>query len=154
MVDLDAPGGSTNNTLSPFLHWLAPVSAASSKILSGQNSTSVVAPYISPAPGAGTGMHRYVVVLLSVPSPVFWWPSSFPNFNASNEESRFLFDVEKFATAGGYQPVAANWFTTENMTTVTPNGGYIAGAPSSVNARLASVISGVAALIALAMASI
>jgi hypothetical protein len=154
MVDLDAPGGITNNTLSPFLHWLTPVSATTSEILSGQNSTSAVAPYISPAPGAGTGIHRYVIVLLSVPSSVFRWPSSFPALNASSEESRLRFDVEKFATAGNLQPVAANWFTTENKTAMTPNGGYIAGAPSSVNARLASAISGMAALGVVVLASI
>lgn len=145
MVDLDAPGGITNHTFSPFLHWLIPVSAASSEIPKGETSATPVAPYIGPAPPVGTGKHRYVFLLLSVPSPVFQWPESFPAFDAAKVESRILFDVEKFARAGGFQPVAANWFTTENITAV-----YTAGAPNSAKG-FASAILGAGALLALVL---
>lgn len=151
MVDLDAPGGITNTSFSPFLHWLTPVSASSSEILSGQNSTSAVAPYIGPAPPAGNGMHRYVVLLLSVPGVVFQWPSNFPAFDANNEESRVVFDVEKFAIAGRFQPVAANWFTTENKTTGNTTVVPSTGISTSTNVGFPFAILSVVALVSLAL---
>ncbi|KAI5456076.1 phosphatidylethanolamine-binding protein [Mariannaea sp. PMI_226] len=129
MVDLDAPGGINNHTFSPFLHWMIPLPAGSTRVSKNETSVKAVAPYIGPAPPVGTGKHRYVVLLLSVPSPVFEWPEGFPLFDSTKMQSRVLFDVKKFDKAGQFQPLAANWFTSENITTIhtssasrVPNG--------------------------------
>ncbi|KAH8898787.1 PEBP-like protein [Thozetella sp. PMI_491] len=164
MIDLDAPGGitGTDHSYAPFLHWLTASTAASTELPANETSTSDVAPYVGPAPPTGTGKHRYVFLLFSAPTSPFQWPSSVPTFDATKLESRIQFAVDNLATAGQLQLVAANWFTTENVTADATTGGstskntstpvYTADASGMHSGELASAFATVAALVAVTMA--
>lgn len=115
MVDLEAPGGVSNNSLSPFLHWLFVVPKGVTRLFNETNLPSI-APYIAPAPHIGDGPHRYVVLLLADTNPAFIMPASFRTRNLTDLYGRVIFDVNKFATEGHFRVVAATWFKTENKT--------------------------------------
>jgi hypothetical protein len=112
MIDLDAPGGPNNNSLSPLLHWLITLSPESMGLPDAANMT--VAPYAAPAPPPGSGKHRYTILLLSYAGTVFRIPPTFQGFNTSRIEDRFTFPVSRFIQDGGFELLAATWFTTES----------------------------------------
>ena len=130
MVDLDAPSGSSNNSLSPLLHWLTPLPAGSTSLPGNQSQTSpqAAAPYAGPQQPPGSGRHRYVTILLSNPAMNFTWPAKWQGFNPAAIEDRFVFNVKEFVDEGGYRVLGANWFTTENITSVGDSGaGRVVG---------------------------
>lgn len=122
MVDLDAPGGASDDSYSPLLHWLTPVDSGEDSFPRNASLADAFAPYVGPAPPVGTGAHRYVVLLFTNPNDNFDIPSSFKDLDMSNITNRFVFDIQKFTDEGNFNLVAANWFTTENRTTVVPVG--------------------------------
>lgn len=125
MVDLDAPGGPTNNSFSPLVHWLTSVPAGTTEL--GLNATvDAIAPYAGPAPPPGSGPHRYVVLALESSRPEFELPPGFEDFDGSTIEGRLMFDVSGFVESGGFQVIGGNWFTVEsatNGTQPTPESG-------------------------------
>jgi hypothetical protein len=147
MVDLDAPGGSSNNSISPLLHWLVALPTGLSELANNQSAVSAVAPYIGPAPTTGSGKHRYVVLLFSDPGPIVQLPSQFQEFDPVNISDRYVFNISGFAAEGAFRLVAANWFTTESLSAVE------AGAAARViTADQASIMSVAAIIITLTLA--
>ncbi|UKZ68647.1 uncharacterized protein TrAtP1_009672 [Trichoderma atroviride] len=117
MVDLDTPGGASNRSLAPYLHWLFTVPKGVTQLSNETNSTSI-AQYVAPGPHVGDGPHRYVILLFVNPSSSFTMPASFRNRNLTDLYGRVIFDVNKFATEGHFDVVAATWFETERKTVV------------------------------------
>lgn len=139
MLDLDAPDA-VNNSYSPALHWLLPVPLGKD-----ESTSTAVAPYIGPEPGAGTGPHRYVLLLFTDPSSTFTLPPSFANltFNSSVTPDRLVFGVEKFVREGNFTIEAANYFTTKNTTNTVP---VVSGALCSAHVSVMSALSASAVL--------
>ncbi|CDZ97889.1 Uncharacterized conserved protein [Phaffia rhodozyma] len=110
MQDPDAPSP-TSPTSRSFLHWIKPnLKTIDPEILlqlaqSGEDDPSTTTscvevpkddlmPWLAPAPGKGTGIHRYVFILLEQPSnEVSCFPSDHPLRN-SKPEGRRNFDIE------------------------------------------------------------
>ncbi|KAK1236990.1 hypothetical protein MKX08_007938 [Trichoderma sp. CBMAI-0020] len=115
MIDLDTPGGASNRSLAPYLHWLFTVPMGATRLSNETNSTSI-AQYVAPGPHVGDGPHRYVILLFANPSSSFTMPASFLNRNLTDLYGRVIFNVNEFATEGHFQVVAATWFETERKT--------------------------------------
>ena len=130
MLDLDVPINKT--TVVPFLHWMVKdltITSIDHQLSKPQNS-SAIAPYLSPAPPAGSGAHTYVLVLFQQPAN-FVVPSSFAAIAPPKAESdRLEFNITKFmATAHLRQPVAATYWKELNTTTTErANGSAMASA--------------------------
>lgn len=118
MVDLDTPGGASNRSLAPYLHWLFMVPKGATRLYNETNSTSSIAPYVAPGPHVGDGPHRYIILLFANPRSSFTMPVSFRNRNLTDLYGRVIFDVNKFATEGHFEVVAATWFETERKAVV------------------------------------
>jgi hypothetical protein len=132
MVDLDTPGGASNRSLAPYLHWLATVPKGVTRLSNETNSTSI-ARYVAPGPHFGDGPHRYVILLFANPSSSFTMPASFRNRNLTDLYGRVIFDVNTFATEGDFEIVAATWFETENKTIMPiTSAAYLGSADSMV----------------------
>lgn len=114
LVDLDAPHGASNNSFSPYLHWLLEVPKGTTQV-SAQHNLSAVAEYVSPNPPVGYGPHRYVALLLADAHPNITMPGV-EGVNFTDLFSRARFDVKDFIHQGSYKTVAANWFKSENQT--------------------------------------
>lgn len=117
MVDLDTPGGASNRSLAPYLHWLYTVPKGATRLSNETNLTSV-AQYVAPGPHVGDGPHRYVILLFANPSSSFTMPASFRNRNLTDLYGRVIFNVDEFATEGHFEVVAATWFETERKAVV------------------------------------
>lgn len=68
MVDLDAPhrnpfGGATRGKASPYLHWLLMNIPGTDFVWGDLSEADVLSKYAVPSPPAGSGYHRYVVVV-------------------------------------------------------------------------------------------
>ena len=121
MIDLDAPGGMRNQSYSPLLHWLVAVPAGTTSL--AYNSSAGIAPYIGPAPTAGDGPHRYVVLAFESPETKFVVPAAYANLTFADITQRLLFNVTKFVDEAALQTVSANWFTTEAVAQVPTGAG-------------------------------
>lgn len=117
MVDLDTPGGASNRSLAPYLHWLYTVPKGATRLSNETNLTSV-AQYVAPGPHVGDGPHRYVILLFANPSSSFTMPASFRNRNLTDLYGRVIFNVNEFATEGRFEVIAATWFETERKAVV------------------------------------
>ncbi|OQU94575.1 hypothetical protein CLAIMM_00916 [Cladophialophora immunda] len=84
MVDLDAPDGAANRSLSPLLHWLQQSIPARLPAISSNFSApadTAVAPYYMPQPPPGSGPHRYVILAFDQPQKTFRLPANFTQFS-------------------------------------------------------------------------
>ncbi|OAP57326.1 hypothetical protein AYL99_08064 [Fonsecaea erecta] len=117
MVDLDAPDGAKNHSLSPLLHWLQQSIPARLPAVSSNYSAAHVAapivPFYMPQPPPGSGLHRYVVLAFDQPQKAFSVPANFTQFSNAY---RFNFDVAKFAEEAKLTVAGATWFMTQNTT--------------------------------------
>lgn len=143
MIDLDAPTPA-ENSYSPLLHWLTAIPAATSS-----QTSEAVAPYMGPAPPAGSPPHRYVLLDLSNLLPEFELPSGFPDSFAT-VESRVMFDPAGFMERGQFELLGASWFTT-----VQPSNETATATPSvpQSNGITLSVSAGITGLCAIAAAT-
>lgn len=131
MVDLDTPGGASNRSLAPYLHWLFAVPKGATRLSNETNSTTI-AQYVAPGPHVGDGPHRYVILLFANPSSSFTMPASFRNRNLTDLYGRVIFDVNKFATEGHFEVVAATWFETERNAVVPITSAANLGSVDSI----------------------
>jgi phosphatidylethanolamine-binding protein len=108
MIDPDAPTPQ-NPSAAQILHWLQPDLHLTSNTSTGavlQANSPAPAPYLRPAPPAGSPAHRYIQYLFAQPSTSFQVPANFTSFLST----RTRFDVASFATAARLMgPVAANY---------------------------------------------
>ncbi|KAL2694745.1 hypothetical protein Neosp_001331 [[Neocosmospora] mangrovei] len=119
LVDLDAPNGTDSNAYAPFLHWAKFIPSGVTTLPGGPPlNMSDFAPYFGPAPPPGTGPHRYVALLFGTQNSTFQVPPSFKEFNGTEVTDRIKFDIDTFVDEGKLDLVAANWFTSENETSV------------------------------------
>jgi hypothetical protein len=146
MLDLDAPGGRANNSLSPILHWLESIPAGITMLAENQTSIHAIAPYIQPNPPAGSGPHRYVILQLENPNPKFKVPAGFAE-SYETIESRLKFDVAGFIKAGDFQLLSATWFTVAPANYTVPESDASLMVPNYASIAIGSV-SIVVALIA------
>jgi len=109
MVDAGPVG--TDESQGTTRHWLVNgVTIVDSKV--ANDSATAITVYAGPAPAAGTGPHRYVILLYSQPS-AFSPPAAYskPNMGVS------VFDVNSYAKDSNLGPiVAATYFTVEEGT--------------------------------------
>ena len=121
MLDLDVPGGPSDRSLGPFLHWMVPTSAGKTALLANEESSIATIPYIKPNPRFGTGRHQYVLLLLAAESDKSAIPAAVAalkpaDVNALTPKDLMpltKFDVQNFAKEAGYSFAAASWFTCE-----------------------------------------
>ncbi|CAE6439407.1 unnamed protein product [Rhizoctonia solani] len=116
MVDPDVPSRA-KPTISQVRHFLAAnftVSNTRSKYVHQsyvlKNTTVAVSDYVTPTPGAGTGLHRYVVLLYAQPK----------NFDVSfmNTSDILHFNISSFAARTGLgEPLAGTFLTVEQKNT-------------------------------------
>ncbi|KAF1973900.1 PEBP-like protein [Bimuria novae-zelandiae CBS 107.79] len=108
VVDIDAP---VNNTRVQVLHFLS-----SGVTLSPDNRTLVIpssseAGWVQPSPSAGDIAHAYTVLLFAQPDD-FRVPEEFQRVL----QTRIPFNVSAFVGAAKLgEPVAANWFSVQNV---------------------------------------
>lgn len=119
-VDRDARSASSP-TLSPLRHWA--VGGLNTSTLAAGYNAGVAAPgavvyfnYSGPQPPAGTGCHRYYVVLYAQPAGA---PPPALAVNASNPADRWNWDFPAWATANGLQRVALNYWSTQSLSNRT-----------------------------------
>jgi hypothetical protein len=106
MVDAGPVG--SDESLGQTRHWLVNGVTVSSSVISNASAVAITS-YAGPAPPAGSGPHRYVVLLYTQPS-TFSPPTdlSQPNVGVS------VFNVNDYVKTSGLGPiVAANYFTVE-----------------------------------------
>ena len=129
MLDLDVPINKT--TVVPFLHWMVKdITTTTDHQLSKPQNSSTIAPYITPAPPAGTGEHTYVLALFQQPAN-FVIPSSFASIAPPKTESdRLEFNITKFMAAAHLSPpvAATNWKELNTTTTEKANSSATASA--------------------------
>lgn len=114
MVDLDAPMGSANRSLSPLLHWLQSSISPEMNEIPSNYSNNPESFYYPPSPPPGSDPHRYVVLAFNQPSATFTMPTGFTQFNATY---RFVFDVQGFADAAMLgSPIGAYYILAQNTT--------------------------------------
>ena len=111
MVDARAVG--TNESNGQILHWLANsatlknTSSTSPSLNVSTNGALVVTNYVSPAPPAGTGVHRYVILLFSQPSS--FSPSG--NLSTPNVGIDLYFHITDYLSSNKLgQPIAGMFF--------------------------------------------
>jgi len=120
MIDLDIPTNtSTRNTL---LHWLVPgvtgvANAGNTSTILKIPNPGIGAPYLQPNPPVGDIAHRYVLYLFEQPK-TFSIPAAYAAINPpANIPARIGFNLTAFvASAGLSAPLAANYFTVQNVT--------------------------------------
>ena len=129
MIDLDVPINSSapNATRETLLHWFQPnlisnmvhVNITSPpNVLVSNNDTSIAgAPYIQPGPPAGSGPHRYTLLLFAQPAN-FAVPSAFASIDPpANTSARIGFNITTFMKDAKLDaPVAGNFFQVLNGT--------------------------------------
>ncbi|MDI1484872.1 MAG: hypothetical protein OHK93_000006 [Ramalina farinacea] len=124
MLDLDIAVNATFRTT--LVQWMAQglVNEGSSQNLSAASTEqdSIIAPYISPNPMAGTGKHRYLILLFAQP-PQFQFPEAFDYLNRpTNETLRAALNVTKFAAAAGLGELVGATYWLEQSVNATSNG--------------------------------
>jgi hypothetical protein len=109
MVDAGPVG--TNEAPGQTRHWLVNGATITGSTVSNASSTAITR-YAGPAPPAGSGPHRYVVLLYSQPS-TFSPPAAYsqPNIGVS------VFSLADYVTNSGLGPLlAATYFTVQEGT--------------------------------------
>ncbi|KAG0696767.1 phosphatidylethanolamine-binding protein [Suillus ampliporus] len=115
MTDPDAPSRE-NPKFSQWRHWVVTgvkPPPASEAVETGNFvahlTKPVVTPYCPPSPPAGSGKHRYVLLLFQEPNADFSVPA-----NAPERDNKFVnrrnWDVARFAKKYGLKPVGVNYF--------------------------------------------
>ncbi|KAF8492196.1 phosphatidylethanolamine-binding protein [Russula emetica] len=111
MVDAGAAG--TNESSGQVLHWLANFatlqndSSPCPSLNVSTNGGLVVTNFVSPQPPAGTGLHRYVILLFLQP-PSFSPPA---NFSSPNIGIDLKFNFTDYVSSSNFtQPIAGMFF--------------------------------------------
>ena len=114
MVDARAVG--TNESNGQILHWLANSatlkkgSSSSPSLNVSTDGGLVVTNYVSPQPPAGTGLHRYVIMLFSQPASF----SPVGNLSTPNVDIDLYFHLTDYLSSGKLGlPIASMFFEVE-----------------------------------------
>lgn len=108
LTDPDAPSRS-DPKFREFVHWLV-VNIKGSLISSGQTLVK----FTGSNPGAGTGLHRYCLLLYKQPGQIS--PDFKPVTDETSREGRRSFRIREFATKYGLQgPVAGNFYLAQSQ---------------------------------------
>ncbi|KAG8529636.1 uncharacterized protein KY384_005116 [Bacidia gigantensis] len=140
-IDPDAPSR-TNTSLANVLHWLQPsfhistssnvTYPANTTLLPLVSSAKPFSTYIGPAPGAGSGPHRYIFFLYEQSSASYDLPAIYEGLGQGEGRTKNItkFDLEAYVQRVGLNgPVAGTYFTVENKTgTANGTGSTIGGA--------------------------
>jgi hypothetical protein len=109
MVDADVVGSDPSTGVNH--HWLVNGVEITGNALTNTSATAITA-YAGPGPAAGSGPHRYVIILYTQPS------SFSPPADLSTPTGVSLFDLNAYVKDSGLGPiVAASYFTVEEGTT-------------------------------------
>lgn len=99
MIDLDAPPGKTDKSIS-FLHWWV------ANIDLSKNFNQIWVPYFPPTPPSGTGAHRYVFYLYKQPKLLE------KPYNLNSITSRDKFNLSAVSSSLGLQLLDIRQFVT------------------------------------------
>ncbi|KAH7918164.1 PEBP-like protein [Leucogyrophana mollusca] len=114
MTDPDAPSRG-DPKWAQWRHWVVsgikapPATAFETGNLAAKLTKPASTPYVGPAPPAGTGPHRYALLLFEEPSPDFAIPADVVECQAGVDR-RPKWDAAKFAEAYGLKLVGVNFF--------------------------------------------
>ena len=119
-MDPDAPSP-RNRSSSEIIHWILPnLTSSQSRPYELTNTSAAFVEWQPPAPGAGSGPHRYTFLLFEQPDS-FSYPSEYAGYGGRN---RTKFNAESFVQASGLgRLVAADYVVTENVTATNSTGG-------------------------------
>ncbi|KAG1730387.1 phosphatidylethanolamine-binding protein [Suillus paluster] len=105
MTDPDAPS-KADPRYAQFRHWVV----TGVKVTpAAQLTTPAVTPYYPPTPPAGSGKHRYVVLLYQEPNAGFSIPADAPERD-NESKNRMKWNAAKFAEQYGLKLVGVNYF--------------------------------------------
>lgn len=134
------PGAATSTPGNVVRHYLANNVTLSNGQL--QNTTQAIAGWFSPAPPAGSGVHRYTTLVFSQPSS-FNLPDSLAHYDATIDTD---FDLASYISQTGLgNVIAATFFLCSNSSTAASSSvapvSTTPVSPSSISAAAATVSS-------------
>ncbi|KAF9997288.1 hypothetical protein BGZ80_008013 [Entomortierella chlamydospora] len=109
MTDPDAPSRN-NPKMREYRHWvISNISGTSDFHPANVSQSTVITPYMGPAPPSGTGPHRYIFLLYKhAPS------TDVSALSSSLTSDRPKFMAKEFASQGSMELVGVNYFVAEN----------------------------------------
>ncbi|KAF9175946.1 hypothetical protein BGX21_005325 [Mortierella sp. AD011] len=109
MTDPDAPSRH-NPKMREYRHWvISNVSGTSDFQPANVSQSTVITPYMGPAPPSGTGPHRYIFLLYKHTSS-----TDVSALSSSLTGDRPKFMAKEFASQGNMELVGVNYFVAEN----------------------------------------